>query len=169
MVTPEKVATVLDVLRSQFPYVVLDMPHDLSERTLQALDRADVILLVAQPEIAAMRASSMALEIFEALNYQNKKIHLIVNWTFPRMGLALDDIEKFINRKVDLVLPCAEDEFVKALNYGRPPVLDGAESPLAAIFEDMALALSKEEHRKVRPQNPTSAWGRVAERMRKKK
>lgn len=169
MVTPEKVATVLDILRSQFPYVVLDMPHDLSERTLQALDRADVILLVAQPEIASMRASSMALEIFEALEYQNKKIHLIVNWTFPRMGLALVDIEKFVNRKVDLVISCAEDEFIQALNYGRPPVLEGKDSSLAAIFEDMALVLSKEEHRKVRPQNPTPAWGRVAERIRKKK
>ena len=169
LVTPEKVAIVLDILRSQFSYVVLDMPHDLSERSLQGLDRADVILLVAQPEIASMRAASMALEIFDALEYKNKKIHLIVNWTFPRMGLALADIEKFINRKVDLVLPCAEDEFVQALNYGRPPVLEGSDSPLAAIFEDMALVLSREDHRKVRPQNPTPAWGRVAERIRKKK
>ncbi len=169
LVTPEKTAKVLDILRSQFQYVVLDMPHDLSERSLQALDRADAILLIAQPEIASVRAASMALEIFEALEYNEKKIHLIVNWTFPRMGLAQADIEKFINSKVDLVLPCAEDDFVQALNYGKPPVINAPEGPLSAVFEDMALVLSKEEHRKTRPQNPTPAWLRVAERMRKKK
>jgi pilus assembly protein CpaE len=169
LVTSEKVANVLDILRLQFPYVVIDMPHDLSERSLQALDRTDVILLVVQPEIASVRAASMALEIFEALGYSEKKIHLLVNWTFPHKGLALPDLEKFVNRKADLVLPCAEDEFVEALNYGRPPVLANPEGPLAAIFEDMAMVLSKEEQRKARPQNPTPAWGRVAERARKKK
>ena len=111
----------------------------------------------------------MALEIFEALEYNEKKIHLIVNWTFPHMGLAQADIEKFINSKVDLVLPCAEDDFVQALNYGKPPVINAPEGPLSAVFEDMALVLSKEEHRKTRPQNPTPAWLRVAERVRKKK
>jgi pilus assembly protein CpaE len=169
LVTPEKAARVLDILRSQFSYLVIDMPHDLSERSLQALDRADVILLVVQPEIASVRAASMALEIFEALGYTEKKIHLVVNWTFPRMGLALADLEKFVDHKADLVLPCAQDEFIQALNYGRPPVLDNPEGPLGAIFEDMAMVLSREEHRKTRPQNPTPAWGRVAERVRKKK
>ncbi|MBI3738110.1 MAG: response regulator, partial [Chloroflexi bacterium] len=77
LVTPEKTAQVLDILRSQFQYVVLDMPHDLSERSLQALDRADAILLITQPEIASVRAASMALEIFESLEYSEKKIHLI--------------------------------------------------------------------------------------------
>jgi pilus assembly protein CpaE len=169
LVTAEKAAAVLDILRSQFPYVLIDMPHDLSERSLQALDRADVILLVVQPEIASVRAASMALEIFEALGYSEKKIHLVVNWTFPHKGLALPDLEKFVNRKADLVLPCAQDEFVEALNYGRPPVFEDPEGSLAAIFEDMAMVLSKEEQRKSRPRTPTPAWGRVAERIRKRK
>jgi pilus assembly protein CpaE len=169
LVTPDKAARVLDILRSKFSYVVLDMPHDLSERSLQALDRADAILLIAEPEIASVRAASMALEIFTALKYADKKIHLIVNTTFPRNGLAVADIEKFANQKVDLILPSAPDDFIHALNYGKPPVLTAPEGPLAAIFEDMALVLSKEDHRKTKPQNPSPAWLRVAERVRKKK
>jgi pilus assembly protein CpaE len=170
LITPEKVSTTIEILRSAFPYVVLDMPHDLNERSLVALDQSDVILLITQPEIASLRAASMAMEIFDALKYRDqKKIYVILNWTFPRQGLAFKDIERMLKSKIDLILPYAADEFVNALNIGNPPVLSDPESPLGVIFEDVAMAISKESQIKVRPEQPTMAWKRVAERMRKKK
>jgi pilus assembly protein CpaE len=169
LLTPEKVKTTLEILRSAFPYVVLDMPHDLSERSLTALDQSDVILIITQPEIASLRAASMAVEIFETLKYQEqKKIYIILNWTFPRKGLAFKDIERMLKSKIDLILPYAADEFVNALNIGNPPVLSDPEGPLGVIFEDIAMALSKESQRKVQPGQPTATWKRVSERMRKK-
>jgi hypothetical protein len=48
-------------------------------------------------------------------------------------------------------------------------VLSHPESPLGAIFEDMTMALSKDMQRQVQPEQPTQAWKRVAERLRKKK
>ncbi len=170
LLTSEKVRTTLEILRSSFPYVILDMPHDLSERSLTALDLSDVILIITQPEIASLRAASMALELFEALKYNGqKKIYIILNWTFPRQGLAFRDIERMLKSKIDLILPYAADEFVNALNVGNPPVLSDPEGSLGVIFEDIALSLSKESQRKVRPEQPTMAWKRVAERLRKKK
>jgi len=170
LLTPEKVKTTLEVLRSTFPYVILDMPHDLSERSLAALDQSDIILVITQPEIASLRAASMAMEIFEDLKYtEQKKIYIILNWTFPHNGLAFKDIERMLKSKIDLILPYAADEFVNALNIGNPPVLSNPEGALGVIFEDIAMALSKESQVKVRPTQPTLAWKRVAERIRKKK
>ncbi|HEX7393977.1 MAG TPA: response regulator [Anaerolineaceae bacterium] len=169
MLTPEKVKTILEVLRSTFPYVVLDMPHDFSERSLAALDQSDVILIITQPEIVSLRATSMALEIFEALKYnEQKNIYVILNWTFPRQGLAFKDIERMLKSKIDLILPYAADEFVTAMNVGNPPVLSNPEGQLGVIFEDIAMSLSKDSQRKVRPEQPTLTWKRVAERIRKK-
>jgi pilus assembly protein CpaE len=170
LLTPEKVRTTIEVLRSTFSYVVLDMPHDLSERSLTALDQSDVILIITQPEIASLRATSMAMEIFDALKYnEQKKIYIILNWTFPRQGLAFKDIERMLKSKIDLILPYAADEFVNALNIGNPPVLSDPEGSLGVIFEDIAMALSKDSQLKVRPEQPTLAWKRVAERIRNKK
>lgn len=167
--TAETVARVLEILRNSFPYIVLDLPHELSERSLSALDQSDIILVIAQPEIASLRAASIALETFETLQYKDKKIYVILNWTFPRQGLALKDIERLLKSKIDLTLPYAADEFIPALNYGRPPVLEKPEEPLGIIFEDMAMALSKESQRTVRPEQPTAAWKRVADRIRARK
>jgi len=170
LLTPEKVRRTIEILRFTFPYVVLDMPHDLSERSLTALDQSDVILVITQPEIASLRAASMAMEIFEDLKYnEQKKIYIILNWTFPRHGLVFKDIERMLKSKIDLILPYAADEFISALNVGNPPVLSEPEGSLGVIFEDIAMALSKDSQREVRPVEPTLAWKRVAGRMRKKK
>jgi pilus assembly protein CpaE len=170
MLTQEKVLTTLEVLRSTFPYMILDMPHDLSERSLTALDLSDVILVITQPEIASLRATSMALEIFDTLKYNaQKKIYIILNRTFPRNGLAVIDIERMLKSKIDLVLPYAADDCISALNIGNPPVLSDPEGSLGVIFEDMAMALSKDSQRKLRPEQPTLTWKRVNERIRKKK
>jgi pilus assembly protein CpaE len=170
LLTPEKVKTTIEVLRTAFPYVVLDMPHDLSEKSLNALDQSDVILVITQPEIASLRAASMAMEIFEALKYKDqKKIYIILNWTFPRQGLVIKDIERMLKSKIDLILPYAADELVNALNIGKPPVLSYPEGAVGVIFEDIAMALSKDAHRNLRPEQPSLAWKRVAERIRKKK
>jgi pilus assembly protein CpaE len=170
LLTPAKVKSTLEILRTTFPYMILDMPHDLSERSLTALDLSDVILIITQPEIASLRAANMAMEIFNALHYdESKKIYIILNWTFPRHGLAFKDIERMLKSKIDLILPYAADEFINALNLGNPPVLSDPEGTLGVIFEDIAMSLSKESQRTVRPVQPTSAWKRVAERIRKKR
>jgi pilus assembly protein CpaE len=166
LLTAEKMGRVIDIMRPCFPYIIFDMPHDLSERSLSALDRSDVILLIAQPEIASLRCASMSLELFNALKYNHKKIYIILNWTFPRQGLASKDIERLLRAKIDLTLPYATDEFIPALNLGIPPVIQNPESPLGIIFEDMAMALSKEEHRNTRPKLPSAAWQRIAGRNR---
>jgi pilus assembly protein CpaE len=165
----ETTARVLEILQDCFPYIVLDMPHDLSERSLVALDRSNIILVITQPEIASVRAASIALDSFANLHYKDKKVFIILNWTFPHNGLALKDIERLLKTKIDLALPYAADEFIPALNSGKPPVLENPEGALGIIFEDIALALSKESQRTARPEQPTPAWKRAIERVRRRK
>jgi pilus assembly protein CpaE len=167
--TPEKTGLVLDILRERFQYVVLDLPHNLSDNTLVSLDLADVIVLLIQPEIASVRAAKMALDIFDTLQYDKNKIYYLLNWTFPRHGLAIEDIEKFTRHKIERVIPYAADEFVTSLNFGKPPVLAAPDKPLGAIFEDLAMTLSSEEHQNSRPSKPTPSWLRIYERKHGKK
>jgi hypothetical protein len=111
----------------------------------------------------------VALETFETLQYQDKKIYIILNWTFPHKGLVVKDIENLLKSKIDLILPYAADDFIPALNFGKPPVLENPEGPLGIIFEDIAMALSKESQRAVRPEKTTLVWKRVIERIRSRK
>ena len=169
LIDADKVHHVIEIIQREYEYILLDLPHNFSDTTLTGLDIADDILVVFTPELASVRATSMALDIFDSLEYPRDIIHLVLNWTFARNGLARSDIQDTLNRKIELVIPNAADQFIKAINFGTPPVFGEPNTPLAALFEDMSFALSKEEHRKKRPEEPTATWMRLAKRMRQRK
>src|SRR5688572_9295835 len=50
----ETMGAALHLLKSQYEYIVADLPHDFSESAIQALDAADVILMVASPDMASI-------------------------------------------------------------------------------------------------------------------
>jgi pilus assembly protein CpaE len=160
----EQVQHTLALLKQQFEYLVIDLPHDFSAITLTALDAADRIALLLSPELASVRCTSIALDVFKKLNYPSEKIKLILNWTFAGKGLARAEIEKAIKRKVDIVFPNAGDVLVSALTIGKPPVFQEPNGAIGALFEDLAYHWSKESHRTSPPQTISDGYKRVRER-----
>ena len=166
LVTPEKASHVLSLLKEFNEYLVLDLPHDLNPTTLAALDMADVKLVVLQPEVVSIRSAVMTLRLFTDLGYDMDQVYLILNWTFPRNGFSVADIERSLQKKITMMLPYASDEMVSAINFGIPPTFGDPTKPLGVLFEDFALGLSKQEHRQTKPENPTDSWLRAVKRYR---
>ncbi|RRR68384.1 MAG: response regulator [Candidatus Viridilinea halotolerans] len=166
LITGAKVSQVLNLLKATYCYLVLDLPHDFNEPSLAGLDSADQIILVVAPELASVRAASSALKVFASLNYPDERIKLCLNWTFERNGLARKEIESSLGQAFDIILPFAPDHFINAINTGVPPVISMAKGPLGALFEDVAFMFSREEQRSQRPENPSAAWQRLAQRAR---
>ena len=168
-VSPEIVSNTIEVLRSNFSYVVLDLPHDFRETTLVGLDSADEIVLLMAPELASVRATGEALEVFDNLGYPRNKIKIVMNWVFERKGLARKDIENVLKHPVKFVLPFIPDTFVSAINLGVPPVIGEPTSAVGALLEDFSYALSKVEDRKNFPENPSEALLRIRERSKSRR
>ncbi|MGB9593859.1 MAG: AAA family ATPase [Anaerolineae bacterium] len=167
-VSADHVGQVIRLLKSHYAYVVLDLPHDFSPTTLAGLDAAHRIVTLMTPDLASAYVTARTLDVFETLEYGKDKIYLILNWTFERGGLARKEMEGFLKHPTSLVIPFAPDPIVAAINTGVPPVLDAPESPLGALLEDLAFALSAEEHRTRGPATPTPAWERVQRRIRQR-
>lgn len=165
LITSEKVTHVITTLKERYHYLVLDLPHDFSATTLAGLDHADEILLLLAPDLASVHAAACALDVFDTLKYPRNIIRLVLNWTFERRGLARKEIEDALQRLIDIVIPFAPDPLVLAINRGVPPVLETPPTPLGALFEDLAYALSKPEHQKQPPQQPSALYQRVAARL----
>ncbi len=168
-ISPETLGAALNLLGNYFSYIVADLPHDFSSHALQALDLADEILLVGSPEIASVRAMTLALDTYQKLGYPAEKIKLILNATFPRYGLIKEKIEAALSLPVTLTIPYAADLFIQAINYGQPLVFSKPLEQVSGLFEDYAFFISLEAHKKTKPQNPTDAWQRVYQRYQHKK
>ncbi|MDI6693809.1 MAG: response regulator [Anaerolineales bacterium] len=136
LLSPELLTSALQLLRSNFDYIVVDLPHDFSGPVIEVLDLAETILLLLAPEVASVRAAAAALDTYRRLEYPTEKIKAVLNWTFERRGIRRKNIEMALNHPIELVLPFASELFVEAINHGRPWVY---ERPDEKVSEELQL------------------------------
>ncbi len=166
---PETLGAALRLIRTQYEYVVADLPHDFSEVSIQALDAADLILMVASPEMASIRAVIAALDTYDKLGYPKEKIKLVLSATFPHSSLTKDKIEAAFRMPAIATIPYVQNLFVDAINLGQPPVLEKPHEAVSGLLEDFAFHLSKDAHKKTKPDTPTETWKRVYKRYQQRK
>ena len=165
----ETLGSALQLAKAQYEYVVADLPHDFSDVALQALDRADMILLLASPDMASIRAVTAALDTYDKLDYPREKIKFVLNAIFPQSNLSKDKLEAALGMTAFVTIPYTRDVFVEAINLGQPVVTNNANTPISNLLEDLAFHVSKDAHRKTRPENPTEVWNRVYRRYQERK
>jgi pilus assembly protein CpaE len=164
VITAEHVQRAIELLRTQYHYIILDLPHDFSETTLVGLDMADQILLMLAPETASVRCAANALETFDQLNYPPERTALILNWPFKGKGLPRAGIEGALKKQIDVVIPYAGEAVVASIMYGKPSALQKPLDPLGIFLEDLAYLYSKEEHKQNPPEQAGDGLKGVRER-----
>jgi pilus assembly protein CpaE len=166
---PDTLGAALRLMKGHFEYLIADLPHDFSEAAIQALDAADAILMVATPDMASIRAMVAALDTYEKLGYKKDKIKLVLNAIFPRSSLSKEKIESALGMPAVVMIPYVQDIFVDAINFGQPPLYHKPNEFVSTVLEDFALLMSKDEHKRSKPENPTEAWKRVYKRYQERK
>src|SRR5688572_3372264 len=159
----------LRLMKDHFDYIVADLPHDFGETALQALDTADMILMVATPDMSSIRAVAAAMDTYQKLGYDKEKIKLVLNAIFPRSSLSKEKIESASGVSTIVTIPYVQDVFVDAINLGQPPLYHRPHESVSALLEDFALLMSKDDHKKTKPELPTEAWKRVYKRYQERK
>jgi pilus assembly protein CpaE len=165
----ETLGTALRLAKTQYEYVIADLPHDFSEVALQALDTADMILLLASPDMASIRAVTAALDTYDKLDYPKDKIKFVLNAVFPQSNLSKDKLEAALGMTAFVTIPYTRDVLVEAINLGQPVVSHKPDLVISNVLEDLAFHVSKDTHRKSRPEDPSDAWQRVYKRFQERK
>lgn len=165
----ETLNSALNLIRGHYDYIVADLPHDFSDSSIQALDMADVILMVATPDMASIRAVTAALDTYGKLGYSKDKIKFVLSAPFLHSNLTKDKIESALGMPAIITIPYIQDVLVDAINLGQPPVYHKPKEQISGMFEDLCFLLSKDAHRKSKPENPTDAWNRVYKRYQERR
>ncbi|MBK9926894.1 MAG: response regulator [Anaerolineales bacterium] len=165
----ETLNSALRLIASQFDYIVADLPHDFSESAIQALDMADLILVMATPDMASIRAVIAALDTYEKLGYKKEKIKFVLSAPFLHSSLTKEKIESALGMPSVLMIPYVQDVLLNAINLGQPVAYHKPKELISGVFEDFCFLLSKDAHRKSKPENPSDAWKRVYKRYQERK
>ena len=152
-------------LKSYNEFIVADIAHDFSDMSIQLLNMSTTILLVMAPEIASLRTTTSALEIYDRLGIPPEKIKIVLNNISANQAIKLDKLEKVLRRRVDFVLPFEAGEVNRALNFGQPFILNNPDLAICLTLEEMAYALSDDIHKAIPPAVPSATWKRVTSKL----
>jgi len=131
LVTAEVLVNVLNKMRHMFDVIVVDMYSSLEDTVLVTLDASELIVLVATPEIPAIKSARLFFEVTEALEYPPAKTQLVLNKAVRQGGIRAADIEASIKHKVMAQFPLEEKLVTTSINQGVPYVLSGGNNLLA--------------------------------------
>jgi pilus assembly protein CpaE len=133
----EAVGKFLRVLRTNFPFVVVDASVDYTDLAWACFDLSDVICLVTQLDIVGVKHLSNALETLLGIGLPAERFRLVLNRADSRVGLDAQDVERVMKVRVDSKIPSSR-LVPTCLNKGRPVVLEEPDSEVADSIRRMA-------------------------------
>jgi len=136
--TAIKVGEVLSLLQSMFEYVVVDAGRSFDPRPLEALNLADVVLLVGVPTVPAARNLRLSIEMLGELGLPPERLRLIMNRHQKRSGVNSRELEETIGLPISWQIPADDRVMTEAINAGVPPVLGASRSEIARSFVHLA-------------------------------
>ncbi len=118
-VAESRARRVVDLLASEFPFVVVDTPAGLTEHTLGALELSTDLLLVCDMAVAGARGMRKVLDALDRLGMTEATRHIVLNRADSDVGLDPADVERIIGRPVDVELPSTRS-MPLSMNQGTP-------------------------------------------------
>jgi pilus assembly protein CpaE len=101
LMTGELTGRVLDIVVNWQRVIVVDLGTSLAEAALAVIERAECLVVVVPPEIAAMTALAVFRDI---MNVPDNRIELVLNQRVPHPPLDRVAIESILGRKMSVVI-----------------------------------------------------------------
>jgi septum site-determining protein MinD len=166
-VSPSDMVRLCDELRNECDYILIDSPAGIERGFRNALAPADMVLVVTNPEVSAVRDADRIIGLIEA--EEKGPARLIINRMNPalvRRGdmLSSEDVLELL--AVELIGVVPEDEsVVVSTNRGQPVVLDG-KTRAGLAFKDIARRLTGEKVPFMNLEEKEGLFGRIGRLIR---
>ncbi len=147
-------ADVLDLVRGNYDYIVIDTGHGLDDVTLALMNIATRIVLVTTTSLTAIKNARFVLDIFEKLEYPPDKTVLVLNKVWDERQrknatLPVDRIESFLKRSPAVQIPQVDERLIlTAILKGVPVTIferDQSKPPVKQL-SDLAEFIDKDLH-----------------------
>ncbi len=139
-ITVYTVEQILDLMRANYAWTIVDTPSQLQDTTLAALDAATTILLVATLDLLAVHKTRVALDMLRQL-YAPEKIQIVLNRANSETGITVPEVEESLGVPIRLQIPSDGRTVVPSVNEGKPFVIHNAQTAIGRRLNDFALEL----------------------------
>ena len=141
-VKPEHIDVLLNLAKTHYDFVILDIGRNLNATTVKALDHAELILPVLQQTLPFIRDAKRLVHSLQALGYVREKVHLVLNRYEKGGDIHLEDVERTLGVKVFKTVPNSFAAVSASVNQGVPMMQIASRDPVTKALQEMAQELA---------------------------
>ncbi len=126
-ITPDQMLAIIDDLRQDFTYVLIDCPAGIEQGFKNAIAGAQESIIVTNPEVSSVRDADRVIGFLETAGITTNR--LVVNRIRPAMVkggdmMSVEDVLDILGASVKLLGVVPDDEsIITSTNRGEPAVL----------------------------------------------
>ncbi len=140
-VNSEQIRKVLQHLRRQFAYVIVDMSSNMDDIALAVMDATDILVVVTVPEIPSIKDARLLFDLLTVLEFPKENVFFVLNKMDRKSGITPEAVEENLNYAVNGVIPFDERTVSTSVNRGAPLMLSDRSSSIAKSIIDILGAL----------------------------
>ena len=169
--SPEACDSVIDVVRQNVPYVVVDLPHVWSDWSKRILLQADEIVVTATPDLANLRNTKNIIELIKQSRASDGPPHLVLNMVgMPkRPEIPVLDFCQGLDVEPTVVLDFDSETFGHAANNGQMLEELNAKASSVELIRQLALILTHRQEFQPVQKTKKSAFAPLLEKLKIKR
>lgn len=117
---PGRLHLVVEMMRKQYDFIVLDLPTVFHRTALLAFSEANAACLVTTAELPSLHLTRKAIEMLAVVGFEKNRYSILVNRLSRQEGIAAADVEKMFGASVSAVLPNDYFSLHRVVTRGEP-------------------------------------------------
>ncbi|HEV2644728.1 MAG TPA: AAA family ATPase [Acidobacteriaceae bacterium] len=116
----DQLVSVMDFLRREYDYVLIDSSVAVQDSRSSVIDQADEVYIVSTPDVASLRDLARMVENLSLTESAISKLNVVVNRSTSADSITPEEVEKAVRFPVTISIPNNYSELQHAINEGEP-------------------------------------------------
>ncbi len=137
-VKAERIAGLIEALKTSHDYVLLDLGRSLSRISLPLIEKADLVVMVLSPDASTAALSKIVWDFLQSKGVKAAAMHVILNRAVGLEGLARAEIEKTVGLPIHTAFPYLGGNLSVANDHHQPYALKYPGDTTTIVLNDTA-------------------------------
>jgi len=138
------IQAIIDALRQQFDYVVLDVGRSLSRVTMPIIEEADLLAMILSTDQSTVTLTRKLSSYLTSQGCSPQKTFPILNRAVGLEGVTKAEAEKIIGLDIKLTMPYMMGNFTLANNQNMPVLLKFPNDTASLVLKQAAMEMSRQ-------------------------